>query len=153
VAARKLARQAYADVDVQLRRRADLVPQLIEAVRGYAAPQKALLGAVSGMRTAALAAQPPAERFGAERALGAGLKQVLGLQERYPQLKADPAFLEAQRRLAEIEEQLQYAQRAYNAAVKQYVARLESFPDFLLANLFRFRPMSFFEIEDRRERR
>jgi LemA protein len=105
------------------------------------------------MRSAALAAQPPAERFGAERALGAGLKQLVLLQERYPQLKADAAFLDLQRRLAEVEDQLQYAQRFYNGAVKQYAVRLESFPDTVVANLFRFRPMPFFEIEDRRERR
>ena len=153
VAARKLALQGYADIDAQLRRRADLTPQLVEAVRGHAAPQKALLAAVTGMHSAALAAQPPAERFGAERALGAGLKQVLGLQERYPQLKADAAFLDLQRRLAEVEDQLQYAQRSYNGAVKEYATRLESFPDRVVANLFRFRPMPFFEIEDRRERR
>ena len=153
VAAHKLAREAYADLDVQLRRRADLVPQLVEAVRGYAAPEKALLSAVTGMRSAALAAQPPAERFGAERALGAGLKQLIALEERYPQLKADAAFLDLQQRLAEVEDQLQHARRSYNGAVKDYAMRLESFPDTIVANLFHLRPMPLFEIEDRRERR
>src|SRR5687767_10702117 len=153
LAAYKLAREAHADIDVELRRRAELVPPLVEAVRAHAPQQTTLLSAVSGMRSAALAAQPSAERFAAERALGAGLKQVLGLQERYPQLKADAAFLDLQRRLAEVEDQLQYAQRSYNGAVKQYALRLESFPDRLVANLFRFRPMPFFESDDRRERR
>jgi LemA protein len=150
VADRNLARQGYADIDVQLKRRADLVPQLVEAVRGYAAYEKALLTAVTEARTAALAPQPPAERFGVERSLGADLKQLILLQESYPQLKADANFLDLAKRLVEVEDQLQFARRFYNNAVKQYVIRMESFPDVVIARLLRFRTLPFFETDDRR---
>src|SRR5687767_15907685 len=94
VSGRNQARQGYADIDVQLKRRADLVPQLVEAVRGYAAHEKALLISVAELRSAAVAAKPgvDAGRFESERELGAKLKQVLLLQEAYPQLKADANF-------------------------------------------------------------
>jgi LemA protein len=146
---RNLVRQGYADIDVQLKRRADLVPQLVEAVRGYAAYEKALLSAVTEMRSAALAPQKPEARFGAERSLGAGLKQLVLLQENYPQLKADASFLDLSSRLVEVEDRLQFARRFYNGAVKQYATRLESFPDIVIAKLLRFRPMPFFETGER----
>jgi len=149
VADRNLARQGYADIDVQLKRRADLVPQLVEAVRGYAAYEKALLTAVTEMRSAALAPQKPEARFGIERSLGAGLKQLVLLQENYPQLKADATFLDLSRRLVEIEDHLQFARRFYNGAVKQYATRLESFPDIVIAKLLRFKAMPFFETDER----
>ena len=149
VADRNLARQGYADIDVQLKRRADLVPPLVEAVRGYAAYEKALLTAVTEMRSAAVAPLKPEARFGIERSLGEGLKQLVLLQENYPQLKADTTFLELSKRLVEIEDHLQYARRFYNGAVKQYATRLESFPDIVLARLLRFKPMPFFETDER----
>ena len=149
VAARNLARQGYADIDVQLKRRADLVPPLVEAVKGYAAYEKALLTAVVESRNTASAASSHAAaeaRFGAERALGQGLKQLVALAEAYPNLKADASFRDLSARLVEIEDQLQYARRFYNGAVKEYVTRIESFPDVLIARLFGFRPMPFFEV-------
>jgi LemA protein len=149
VADRNLARQGYADIDVQLKRRADLVPPLVEAVRGYAAYEKALLTAVTEARSAALVAQPPEARFGAERSLGSGLRQILLLQENYPQLKADANFRGLSKRLVEVEDHLQFARRFYNGAVKHYVTRIESFPDIVVAQLFRFRPMPFFESDER----
>src|SRR6478752_6024892 len=139
VAARNLARQAYADIDVQLKLRADLVPPLVEAVKGYAAYEKALLGAVVDARAQALAAPsatPGAERFGRERSLG----------EAYPNLKADASFRDLSARLVKIEDQLQYARRFYNGAVKEYVTRIESFPELLVARPLGFRPMPFFEL-------
>ena len=149
VSDRNLARQGYADIDVQLKRRADLVPQLVEAVRGYAAYEKALLTAVTEMRSAAAAPQKPEARFGIERSLGAGLRQLVLLQESYPQLKADKTFLNLQQKLVETEDHLQFARRFYNGAVKQYATRLESFPDIVVAKLLRFRPMPFFETDER----
>ena len=146
VAARNLARQGYADIDVQLKRRADLVPALVEAVKGYAAYEKALLTAVADARSAALAGGPAAERFGLERSLGQGLKQLLALAEAYPDLKADASFRDLSARLVEVEDQLQFARRFYNGAVKEYVTRLESFPDLLIAKPLGFKPMPFFEI-------
>src|SRR5437868_6617009 len=155
VADRNLVRQGYADIDVQLKRRADLVPQLVEAVRGYAAHEKALLTSVAELRSEAMAASPaggPArldEKFGAERNLGAQLKQLLLLQENYPQLKADANFRDHSARLVEVEDHLQYARRFYNGTVKQYRNRLESFPEVLLAGPFGFKALPFFETDDR----
>ena len=150
VAARNLARQGYADIDVQLKRRADLVPALVEAVKGYAAYEKALLTAVVDARREALAAAstplPGEERFGLERSLGQGLKQLVALAEAYPSLKADASFRDLSARLVEVEDQLQHARRFYNGAVKEYVTRIESFPDLLVARPFGFKPMPFFEL-------
>jgi LemA protein len=146
---RNLARQGYADIDVQLKRRADLVPQLVEAVKGYAGYEKALLATVTGLRANALAAQGGAARFALEKQLGERLGQLVLLQESYPQLKADANFLDLQAKLVEVEDHLQYARRFYNGAVKQYATRLESFPDVIVARLFNFQPLPFFETEDR----
>ena len=149
VADRNLVRQGYADIDVQLKRRADLVPQLVEAVRAYAAHEKALLTSVAELRSAAIAAGKPDERFSHERQLGERLQNLVLLQENYPQLKADANFRDLSAKLVEIEDALQYARRFYNGAVKQYVTRIESFPDNVMAKLFRFQPMPFFETADR----
>jgi LemA protein len=151
IAGRNLALQGFADIDVQLKRRADLVPQLVEAVRGYAAHEKALLVSVAELRSAAVAAKPgvDAGRFDQERALGTKLKQILLLQEAYPQLKADANFRDLSAKLVEVEDHLQHARRFYNGAVKAYRDRLESFPDVVVAGAFGFKPLPFFETEDR----
>lgn len=129
VADRNLALQGRADIDVQLRRRADLVPQLVEAVRGYAAYEKAVLTAVTQARN---------------------LKsELLALEERYPELKANANFLSLSRQLVEVEDHLQYARRFYNGAVQRYVTRIESFPDLVVARLFRFQPLPYFETDER----
>jgi LemA protein len=150
VAARNLVRQGYADIDVQLKRRADLVPALVEAVKGYAAYEKALLTAVVDARGAALAVassnRPGEERFGLERSLGQGLKQLVALAEAYPNLKADANFRDLSAKLVEVEDHLQCARRFYNGAVKEYLTQIESFPDLLIAKPFGFRPMPFFEL-------
>src|SRR5262245_56367162 len=146
VAARNLARQGYADIDVQLKRRADLVPPLVEAVKGYAAYEKALLTTVAEARSAAMAGKAGEERFGLERSLGQGLKQLVALAEAYPNLKADASFRDLSAKLVQIEDHLQHARRFYNGAVKEYITRIESFPDLLIAKPFGFRPMPFFEL-------
>jgi LemA protein len=151
IAGRNVSLQGFADIDVQLKRRADLIPQLVEAVRGYAAHEKALLTSVTELRAAAVAAGPgvDAGRFDSERELGAKLKQLLVLQEAYPQLKADANFRDLAAKLVEVEDHLQYARRFYNGAVKQYRDLLESFPQVLVARAFGFAPLPFFETEDR----
>src|SRR5438046_563027 len=149
VADRNQARQGFADIDVQLKRRADLVPQLVEAVRGYAAYEKALLTSVTELRASAAGAGALAERFGHERALGESLKKLLLLQESYPQLKADANFRKLSDELVEVEDHLQYARRFYNGAVQQYATRIETFPDLVVAKLFRFQPMPFFHTDER----
>ena len=149
VADRNLVRQGFADIDVQLKRRADLVPQLVEAVRAYAAHEKALLTSIAELRSAALAAPKLVERFVHERQLGERLDKLVLLQENYPALKADANFRDLAAKLVEVEDHLQYARRFYNGAVKQYVTRIEQFPDIIMAKLFRFEPMPFFETADR----
>jgi LemA protein len=149
VAERNLARQGFADIDVQLKRRADLVPPLVEAVRAYAAYEKAVLTAVTEVRAAALSAPGTEERFSQERVLGEYLKKLIALQEAYPELKADASFRDLSAKLVEVEDQLQYARRFYNGAVKEYVTRLESFPSGIVARLFGFQPMPFFATADR----
>jgi LemA protein len=149
VADRNLVRQGFADIDVQLKRRADLVPQLVEAVRAYAAHEKAVLAAVTEVRSAAVAEGDPEARFAQERVLGERLERLLLLEERYPQLKADANFRDLSAKLVDVEDHLQYARRFYNGAVKEYVTRLESFPSGLVARLFGFQPMPFFATADR----
>jgi len=149
VAERNQVRQGYADIDVQLKRRADLVPRLVDTVRAYADYEKALLTSVTELRANALGAQRAAERFGIERALGERLQQLVLLQEAYPQLKADANFRQLSDALVEVEDHLQYARRFYNGAVKQYLTRIESFPDLVVARLLGFGPEPFFETDDR----
>ena len=149
VADRNLVRQGFADIDVQLKRRADLVPPLVEAVRAYAAHEKALLTSIAEVRSAAVAAPKVAQRFAHERLLGERLDKLVLLQETYPALKADANFRDLANKLVEIEDSLQYARRFYNGAVQQYVTRVESFPAFLIARPLGFRAMPFFETADR----
>jgi LemA protein len=149
VAERNLVRQGFADIDVQLKRRADLVPPLVEAVRAYAAHEKALLTSVAELRAAAVAEPKLAERFVHERLLGERLDKLVLLQENYPALKADANFRDLAKQLVDVEDGLQYARRFYNGAVKQYVTRLESFPDMIVGSLLRFEPLPFFETDDR----
>jgi LemA protein len=150
---RNLVAQAFADIDVQLKRRADLVPQLVEAVRAYAAYERQTLQAVTELRARAAAEAalggPSAARFGAERELGASLQKLVLLQENYPGLRADENFRDLAARLVEVENQLQYARRFYNGAVKQFLTRLQTFPDLIVARLFAFREAAFFETDDR----
>ena len=149
VADRGEARQGFADLDVQLKRRVELTPRLLETVRGHASREKAVLSAVTGLRSAILSAPGVLERLGHEIDLGAELRKLIGLQEAYPPLRADPDFRELSTKLAEIEEQLEFARRSYNDAVMQYVKRLESFPGEIVAKLFGFEPMPFFESDAR----
>ena len=149
IAERNQVRAAWADIDVQLQRRHDLVPQLAATVKGYADHERATLSAIAELRTRAQAAGSVAERAQIETQIGAQASQLLALQERYPDLKASGNFLQLQRDLVEVEDHLQYARRFYNGAVKQYATRIESFPDVIVASLFRFQPMPFFETDDR----
>jgi LemA protein len=151
VSDRNLVGQAFADIDVQLKRRADLVPRLVEVVKAHAAYERATLAAVTELRGKASAAGDgaTAARFSAERDLGRALARLVVLQENYPQLKADAGFRDLAGRLVDVEDHLQHARRFYNGAVKQYVTRLQSFPDLLVGRLFGFRPAEFFETDDR----
>ena len=144
VAARNQVRAAWSDIDVQLTRRHDLVPQLVAAVQGYASYERATLTTVTELRTRAVAAASLADKAEAEGELGKQIDRILALQERYPDLKASESFLALQRELVEIEDHLQYARRFYNGAVRDLNTKIETFPALILARALAFKPAEFF---------
>ena len=148
VAARNQVRAAWADIDVQLQRRHDLVPQLAATVKGYAEHERSTLEAITELRSRAQAGGSVAQRGEIEAALAAGVTRILALQERYPDLKASANFLQLQRDLVAVEDHLQYARRFYNGAVRDYNTRIQHFPDLLLAGPFGFRASEFFQAEN-----
>lgn len=143
-----LADNAWSDVDVQLKRRHDLVPNLVETVKGYAAHERQTLEAVINARNAAVAASDPQQRVQAENMLTAALRQLFALSEAYPELKANENFLALQRELSAIEEDIANARRYYNAVVRDYNTRLALIPDGFIAALCGFRSKPFFVAED-----
>ena len=149
VASRSEARQGLAGLDAQLKRRAELVPHLLDRVSVHAAQEKNILTAVAELRGASVDAPQARERFGREIDLGAELRRLVLLQEAYPPLRADTEFRDLTAKLAELEKQLEFARRYYNGAVTLYLTRLESFPDAVVAKLFRFKPMPLFESDAR----
>ena len=144
VAARNQVRAAWSDIDVQLTRRHDLVPQLVTAVQGYADYERATLTTVTELRTRAVAAASLADKAEIEGELGKQIDRILALQERYPDLKASESFLALQRDLVEIEDHLQYARRFYNGAVRDLNTKIETFPALVVARTMAFRPAEFF---------
>ncbi|HEX2076996.1 MAG TPA: LemA family protein [Longimicrobium sp.] len=147
VALRLRAQNAWSDIDVQLKRRADLVPNLVETVRGYAAHESETLAAVTEARTRAVAAQgaSPAERAEAEAGLTAALRGLTVAVEAYPQLQASGGFRDLQAQLGSIEEAVQNARRYYNAVVRDLNTAIMTFPSNLLAGPMGFQPREFFE--------
>ncbi|MEO7063723.1 MAG: LemA family protein [Dokdonella sp.] len=151
VAARNQVRAAWSDIDVQLMRRHDLVPQLVGAVQGYANYERATLITVTELRTRAMAAASMADKAQVESELAQQINRILALQERYPDLKASGNFLQLQRDLVGIEDHLQYARRFYNGAVRDLNNRIETFPSLLVARLANFKPAEFFRQGDGQE--
>lgn len=143
---------AWADVDVQLKRRYDLIPNLIETVKGYAGHEKQTLDAVITARNRAMATTTPATKAEAEGALTQSLKSLFALAESYPQLRAVESFTQFQGSLNQIEEAVQNARRYYNAVVRDLNTKIQEFPSNFVANFFRFQPREFFEIADAAER-
>jgi LemA protein len=146
------AENAWADIDVQLKRRHDLIPNLIETVKGYASHEKQTLDAVVRARNQAMTAQTPATKAKAEDVLAQSLKSLFALAEAYPQLRAVESFTQLQGTLQQIEEAVQSARRYYNAVVRDLNTRIAVFPSNLIANAFGFRPREFFEIAEAAER-
>lgn len=144
---RNQARTAWADIDVQLTRRHDLVPQLVAAVQGYAVHEKAVLEAVTELRARALAEKSPARLGEVESALEQAMNRLLALQEAYPDLKASDNFLALQRDLIGVEDHLQYARRFYNGAVRDYNDAVQRVPDLAVARVFAFGPGEFYQAE------
>jgi len=143
---------AWADVDVQLKRRYDLIPNLVETVKGYAAHERETFQKVTDARTRAMASATPASRAQAEGMLTEALKTLFAVAESYPQLRAAENFTQLQAQLSEIEEQVQYARRYYNAVVRDLNTRIAQFPTNLIASMFNFRAREFFEVTAGAER-
>jgi LemA protein len=143
---------AWADIDVQLKRRHDLIPNVVETVKGYAAHEKGTLEGVIEARNKAMAAQGPAAKAEAEGMLTGALRQLFALAEAYPQLRAVESFTSLQKTLADIEETLQNARRYYNAVVRDFNTKIEQFPSNAIAGMFSFREREFFELKEAGER-
>ena len=150
VALRQRVSQAFADIDVQLKQRHDLIPNLVETVKGYATHERGTLEEVVKLRNVAMAAQGPAQQAAAENMLSGALRQLFALSEAYPDLKANQNFQQLQAELSDIENKLAAARRFFNNAVQEYNTGIEQFPAALLAGPFGFRPREFFDVAEAR---
>ena len=148
---RLLASNAWADIDVQLKRRHDLIPMLVASVKGHAGYEKGTLQAVVEARNRAISAGGPAAAGEAEGALAASVRQIFALAEAYPDLKAAESFLSLQRNLSAIEDDIQNARRYYNAVVRDLNTRIAQFPSNQVASALGFRPRESFGLDDRSE--
>ncbi|MBU4347442.1 LemA family protein [Patescibacteria group bacterium] len=147
--------EAWSDIDVQLKRRYDLIPNLVETVKGYAAHEKETLEKVVQARNAAMQAQSGGDakkQAEAENALSATLKSIFALSESYPDLKANQNFLELQRELTDTEDKIQAARRFYNGNVRDFNTKLQVFPTNIMAGTLGFKAREFFEIAEVKER-
>ena len=143
---------AWADIDVQLKRRYDLIPNIVETVKGYAAHEKGTLEGVVAARNQAMTAQGPAAKGEAEGMLTSALRQVFALAEAYPQLRAVESFTQLQNTLNEIEDTVQNARRYYNAVVRDFNTMIEQFPSSIVAGMGNFKEREFFQISAPAER-
>lgn len=146
------AKEAWADIDVQLKRRYDLIPNLVETVKGYATHERELFEKVTQARAAAMSAKGLAEKAGAENALSETLKSLFAVSESYPDLKASVNFLELQRELTDTEDKIQAARRFYNTNVRDLNIAVESFPTNIMAPIFGFKQMELFQTANEAER-
>ena len=149
VAMRQRVSQAFSDVDVQLKQRHDLVPNLVETVKGYAAHERGTLDEVVRARNAAMAAQGPAQQAAAENMLSGALRQLFALSEAYPNLKANTNFQELQSELSDLENKIAAARRFFNNAVQEYNTGIQQFPAALFAVSLGFTPREFFDAAPR----
>jgi LemA protein len=151
VAMRQRVNGAFADVDVQLRQRHDLIPNLVETVKGYAAHERGTLDEVVKARNVAAAAQGPAQQAAAENMLTGALRQLFAVAEAYPDLKASTNFQQLQAELSDIENKIAAARRFFNNAVQEYNTGIQRFPAALFASTFGFAPKEFFDLGDERK--
>jgi LemA protein len=152
VKARNKVDEAWSGIDVQLKRRHDLIPNLVETVKGYATHEREVFENVSAARSAAISAKGPAQAGQAEGALTRALGGLFAVAEAYPQLRAAESFTELQRELANTEDQIAGSRRIYNGNVQSYNTKIQVFPNSLLAGPFGFTRREFFEIEDPADR-
>jgi LemA protein len=143
VRTRSRAQEAWADIEVQLKRRYDLIPNLVEAVKGYAGHEKTVFEDVTKARSQAMQATGAA-KAGAENQLSATLKSLFAVAENYPQLKANENFLSLQNELTDTEDKIQAARRFYNGMVRDLTIKIQTFPTNMFASMFGFKPMEFF---------
>ena len=149
---KNLVAEGWSGIDVQLKRRNDLIPNLIESVKGYMGHERGVLDQVTELRTKSQAAQSVGDKAKVEGAMGAALANLFAVAENYPDLKASQNFMELQKSLADIEDQVQLARRYYNGAARNFNILIQSFPSNLLASAFHFTTVEYFEIEDAAER-
>jgi len=149
---RNLVEEAWSGIDVQLKRRSNLIPNLIETVKGYLKHEKTLLSEVTELRSKSMGIKEVGERGKMENALGRSLANLFAVAEAYPDLKANQNFIDLQAQLASVEDQIQMARRYYNGSVRNLNILIESFPSNQVAKMFNFTKREFFEIEDEKER-
>ena len=142
------AKEAWADIEVQLKRRYDLIPNLVNTVKGYATHESQAFEKVSQARSMAMQAGTPGQKGEAENALSGTLKSLFAISEAYPELKANTNFLELQRELSDTENKIQAARRFYNGNVRDLKTKIEKFPSNLIAKMFSFAKMDFFDLGD-----
>ena len=142
---------AWSDIDVQLKRRYDLIPKLVSAVEQYARYEQSTLQTLIELRSRTGQVSDVAAKGALEGQIGGGLRSLMALVEAYPELKADQSFLQLQSELTEVENNIQYARRFYNGSVRNLNTRIGSFPDLLLARAFNYIPQPFFELADAAE--
>lgn len=149
---KNMVEEGWSGIDVQLKRRANLIPNLVETVKGYVDHERGVLEEVTELRSRSLNAEKPGEKGRAEGLLGAALGKLFAVAENYPDLKANQNFIELQGSLGEVEEQVQLSRRYYNGAVRDLNIMIESFPSNLIAAKYEFIKAEFFELEDEAER-
>jgi LemA protein len=139
------ADSAWSDIEVQLKRRHDLIPNLVETVKGYAAHEKGTFENIAKFRSQAMQASTPADKAAAENQLTGALKSLFAVAENYPELKASEEFTQLQNSLSQTEDAIQNSRRYYNAVVRDFNTKIQSFPTNILAGMFGFQPRQFFE--------
>jgi len=144
---RNRSEEAWSDIDVQLKRRYNLIPNLVETVKGYATHERELFEKITKARTIAMQAQTIKEKGDAENALSSTLKSLFAVAENYPDLKASTNFLELQRELRDTEDKIQASRRFYNTNARDLNIKIESFPANIIAGMFNFKKRDFFEVE------
>jgi LemA protein len=146
---RNMVREGWSGIDVQLRRRTDLIPNLVETVKAYAAHERGVFEDITAKRATSMAASSVGGQASAARALSGSIGQLMAVAEAYPQLKADQNFRDLQAQLADIEDQIQMSRRYYNGAVRNLNITIQSFPDVVVARTTGFKEEPFFELDDR----
>jgi LemA protein len=145
---RNTVQEAFSTMDVYLKKRVDLIPNLVETVKGYASHEKETFQSVIEARNRVMQASSPSEREASENALTGTLKSLFALSENYPELKADTQFLDLQKQLQKIEEDIAQSRKYYNAVVRTFNTKVQSFPSNLIAGIFGFKEEAYFTIEE-----